>query len=168
MTKKLRKLLALLLSVVMVFSLLGITAMADSYTLGKTFSSDNPDAQLPALADGLAWSDPTVSRGELNCTQTEHVHNKSTCPYEETEDADYDFTEGKYVYYKRGELTCTSNNPFHRHDSSCYEWVKCSREESNRSEWTNVRYKWTCETAAHTHSDDCYTKVYTWTVNEST
>ncbi len=175
MTNKLHRLFALLLTLIMVASMLPMTALADpdDYTVGSTYRLNYNDAtKLPALNEGLEWTGPVTS-SELSCGMNEHQHPSIYCSftptYENPGEGNYSSTSTEYYVFNYALWV--------------WDWEKVSKTEYDGYVLVNdpwglkegdglfdnhytktVYYKYTC--VNHTHGDNCYTTYYTWTVAE--
>ncbi len=175
MTNKLHRLFALLLTLIMVASMLPMTALADpdDYTVGSTYRLNYNDAtKLPALNEGLEWTGPVTS-SELSCGMNEHQHPSIYCSYTPT-----------YENPGEGNYSSTSTEYYvFNYAIWVWGWEKVSKDEYDgyvrvNDPWgltegdglfdnhytKTVYYKYTC--VNHTHGDNCYTTYYTWTVAE--
>ena len=77
MTNKVKRLLSLVMSAVMVLSMVSVNVSAKEYELGDTIVSDDPNEKLPALEEGRAWK--LDVKKKAMCGYAAHKHSSGYC-----------------------------------------------------------------------------------------
>ncbi len=174
---KLNRVLSIILCLLMITPAFSATVLAEekTYKLGDTVTYNNNEATLPTLTEDLEWSNPQVSKStQPSCGKEEgHIHSKESCgsthvtDYGEIVRREYNYEED--IYYRCTKGGTTPNNPADhpRHNDGCLvlttesEWY--GLDERARYIKRNY-YRYNCgQVEGHTHSNECYENLYTWT-----
>ena len=156
MTNKVKRLLSLVMSAVMVLSLISFNVSAKEYELGDTIVSADPNEKLPALEEGLAWK--LDVKKKAMCGYAAHKHSSGYCSYHLVEGKPSDESTIARIVYE-----INYPNGWTKVEKGTYDtFVESLHGEGEGERYRAFYYVYDC--TEHTHTESCYTYTYTWTV----
>jgi hypothetical protein len=159
MTNKVKRLLSLVMSAVMVLSMVSVNVSAKEkeYKLDDTIVSADPNEKLPALEEGLAWSEPDVKKKAM-CGFAAHKHSSGYCSYHLVEGKPSDESTIARIVYE-----INYPNGWTKVEKDAYDtFVESLQGVGEGERYRAFYYVYDC--TEHTHTESCYTYTYTWTV----